>query len=71
MDDIADIYFKMGRSADAREHYKQYLALFPSSPGADEGRQFARVNRHHVGIMRALAVTTCCSRPTGESKVKH
>jgi tetratricopeptide (TPR) repeat protein len=36
---IADTYYKLGRLAEARGHYDQYLALYPGSRRADDVRR--------------------------------
>ena len=33
---LADAYMKLGRPQDAKAHYQQYLALWPTSPKAEE-----------------------------------
>jgi peptidoglycan/xylan/chitin deacetylase (PgdA/CDA1 family)/tetratricopeptide (TPR) repeat protein len=35
---IADTYMKMGRGSEAKPHYEQFLALYPSTPRAQEIR---------------------------------
>jgi peptidoglycan/xylan/chitin deacetylase (PgdA/CDA1 family)/tetratricopeptide (TPR) repeat protein len=35
---IADTYMKMGRTAEAKQHYEQFLELYPSTPRAEEIR---------------------------------
>jgi tetratricopeptide (TPR) repeat protein len=35
---IADTYFKMGRTAEAKQHYQEFLALYPATPRAEEIR---------------------------------
>jgi Flp pilus assembly protein TadD len=42
---IADTLMKLGRREEAKQHYEQYLALFPNSPRAEEVRRIvARLN---------------------------
>jgi Flp pilus assembly protein TadD len=36
---IADLLMKMGRRDEARQHYQQYLTLYPASPKAAEIRK--------------------------------
>jgi len=39
---IAELYLKMGKRAEAKEHYEQYLALWPNSPKAAEVREILK-----------------------------
>jgi len=39
---IAELYLKMGRRTEAKEHYEQYLALWPNSPKAAEVREILK-----------------------------
>ena len=36
---IAELYLKLGRNAEAKQHYEEYLALYPTSPKAEEIRK--------------------------------
>jgi Flp pilus assembly protein TadD len=36
---IADALLKLGRRDEAKQHYQQYLALFPNSPRTPEVRR--------------------------------
>jgi tetratricopeptide (TPR) repeat protein len=36
---IADLYLKLGRRAEARQHYEQFLTLNPNSPRAEDVRR--------------------------------
>jgi len=36
---IADLFKKLGRNAEAKQHYEQFLALYPSSSRAEEVRK--------------------------------
>jgi peptidoglycan/xylan/chitin deacetylase (PgdA/CDA1 family)/uncharacterized caspase-like protein len=36
---IAEVYLKLGRKADAKQHYEEYLRLYPNSPKAEEFRK--------------------------------
>ena len=38
-ENIADVYMKLGRTAEARQHYQQFLELHPASPRSDEVRK--------------------------------
>jgi uncharacterized caspase-like protein len=36
---IAELYVKLGRNAEAKQHYEEYLKLYPASPKAEEFRR--------------------------------
>jgi tetratricopeptide (TPR) repeat protein len=36
---IADLYLKLGRRAEARQRYEQFLTLNPNSPRAEDVRR--------------------------------
>lgn len=39
---IADVFLKLGRKNEAKQHYEQYLTLFPASPRAEEVRRIVK-----------------------------
>jgi peptidoglycan/xylan/chitin deacetylase (PgdA/CDA1 family)/uncharacterized caspase-like protein/Flp pilus assembly protein TadD len=39
---IADLYLKLGRRAEAKQHYEQFLALNPNSPHAEDVRRIVQ-----------------------------
>ena len=36
---IAELYMKLGKKAEAKRHYEEYLKLYPTSPKAEEFRK--------------------------------
>jgi tetratricopeptide (TPR) repeat protein len=39
---IAELYMKLGRKAEAKQHYEEYLRLYPTSPKAEEFRKIVQ-----------------------------